>query len=208
MRCIALTADVSTRLLCRMVGDPADAEELLQDVFLQAHRRLGTFRQEAALPTWLHRIAVNRCLDHLRGRRARQDAVTTSLSAEATSAPSTRPVDPVARLDLERAIRQPAGWMSSGVRAARRRGLPARRGRRAARGRGGHVEVSGAQGASSVATLDGAIREATEAGMTMATSRLVRRHSKVRTVRRVHLGSGRRGSGGGPGPRGEDRTRS
>lgn len=53
-------------LAYRFVGNPADAEELLQEIFLQAHRRLDSFRHEAALSTWLHRLAVNRCLDHVR----------------------------------------------------------------------------------------------------------------------------------------------
>ncbi len=48
-----------------------------------AHRKLDSFRHEAALSTWLHRLAVNRCLDHVRSRAARQDAVTEPLDAEA-----------------------------------------------------------------------------------------------------------------------------
>ena len=44
---------------CRMLGNPADAEDLLQDIFLSAHRKLETFRGESALGTWLYRLATN-----------------------------------------------------------------------------------------------------------------------------------------------------
>ena len=60
----------------RMTGSAADAEDLLQDIFLQVYRRLGTFRGEAALGTWLHRIAVNTCLDFVRSKQGRRRRVT------------------------------------------------------------------------------------------------------------------------------------
>jgi RNA polymerase sigma-70 factor, ECF subfamily len=50
----------------RMLGDPDDASDVVQDTFLAAFRRLSTFRGEAAFTTWLHRIAVNSCYDILR----------------------------------------------------------------------------------------------------------------------------------------------
>jgi RNA polymerase sigma-70 factor, ECF subfamily len=52
----------------RMLGDPDDASDVVQDTFLAAFRRLSTFRGEAAFTTWLHRIAVNACYDILRAR--------------------------------------------------------------------------------------------------------------------------------------------
>src|SRR5215217_2461980 len=67
---------------CRMLGNPADAEDLLQDVFLTAHRKLESFRGESALGTWLYRLATNLCLDHLRSRAARTSQVTDSLDDE------------------------------------------------------------------------------------------------------------------------------
>src|SRR5262245_18443373 len=54
----------------RMLGNDADAEDVTQDVLLQVVRKLDTFRGEAALPTWLHRVTVNAALAH-RGKRAR-----------------------------------------------------------------------------------------------------------------------------------------
>ena len=101
-------------LAYRFTGNAADAEELLQDVFLQAYRKLDSFRREAALSTWLHRLAVNRCLDHLRSRAAREDARTGSLAEEAGPQPRARASSPINRLDLERAIAQ----LPDGYRAA------------------------------------------------------------------------------------------
>src|SRR4029453_18823824 len=56
---------------CRVLGNPTDAEDMLQEIFLAAHRKLETFRGESALGTWLYRLATNLCLDHLRSRAGR-----------------------------------------------------------------------------------------------------------------------------------------
>jgi RNA polymerase sigma-70 factor (ECF subfamily) len=56
----------------RMLGNDADAEDVTQDVLLQVVRKLDTFRGEAALPTWLHRVTVNAALA-ARRKRARRD---------------------------------------------------------------------------------------------------------------------------------------
>jgi hypothetical protein len=61
---------------CRLLGSPADAEDLVQEAFLQAHRKLDTFRGDAALGTWLHRLLVNLGLDHLRSRAGRTAALS------------------------------------------------------------------------------------------------------------------------------------
>jgi len=52
----------------RMVHDYAQAEDLMQETFLQVHRKLATFRGDSAFTTWLHRITVNTVLMHLRKR--------------------------------------------------------------------------------------------------------------------------------------------
>lgn len=50
----------------RMVRDPDDAADVLQEAFVKAFRRAETFRGQAAVSTWLHRIVVNTALDWLR----------------------------------------------------------------------------------------------------------------------------------------------
>src|SRR5260370_5697799 len=53
-------------LCLRMVNNPADAEDLTQEAFLQLFRKIGTFRGESAFSTWLHRMTVNVVLMRLR----------------------------------------------------------------------------------------------------------------------------------------------
>lgn len=93
-------------LACRMVGR-TDAEDLLQDIFLTAHRKLGLYKGDSSLGTWLFRLATNQCLDFLRSRAARSAQVTDSYDAEDATPPEggTGPIlGVVDRLDLERAI--------------------------------------------------------------------------------------------------------
>jgi RNA polymerase sigma-70 factor (ECF subfamily) len=59
--------------LCRrMTSNPAEAEDLTQDAFLQAFCKLGTFRGDSALSSWLYRVATNTVLMHLRKKSPRQ----------------------------------------------------------------------------------------------------------------------------------------
>jgi len=53
-------------LCLRMVANPSDAEDLMQEAFLQLFRKIGTFRGESAFSTWLHRMTVNVVLMRLR----------------------------------------------------------------------------------------------------------------------------------------------
>jgi len=53
-------------LCLRMLGNVAEAEDLTQEIFLQLHRKISTFRGDAAFSTWLHRLAVNVVLMYLR----------------------------------------------------------------------------------------------------------------------------------------------
>src|SRR5262245_61822965 len=58
-------------LACRMTGSPQEGEDLLQEIFLLVHRKLDSFRGDSALGTWLYRLAVDLCLDFIRGRQNR-----------------------------------------------------------------------------------------------------------------------------------------
>jgi RNA polymerase sigma-70 factor (ECF subfamily) len=53
----------------RVTGSPSDAEEVMQEAFLQAFRSWSTFRGQSAPTTWLYRIAVNAALTRVRSRR-------------------------------------------------------------------------------------------------------------------------------------------
>ena len=105
----ALYRQHSTRLYnlaSRMMGSHGDADDLLQDIFLLAYRKLGSFRGESSLGTWLYRLAMNHCLDVLRNRQTRMGQQTDSLD-EPDAPPVASPVPlvgSVSRIDLERAV--------------------------------------------------------------------------------------------------------
>jgi RNA polymerase sigma-70 factor, ECF subfamily len=97
-------------LASRMAGSAVEGEDLLQDIFLQAFRKLGSFNGEAAIGTWLYRLALNHCLDFVRSKQAKMGKVTETLDAERSIEPSAHRQTPIARIDLERAIeRLPPG---------------------------------------------------------------------------------------------------
>jgi RNA polymerase sigma-70 factor (ECF subfamily) len=78
--------DAVYRRLSRILGPVPEREDLTQDVFVALHRALPKFRGEAALGTWIHRIAVNVALDHLRARGRRgATAVDTAFFDQLTS---------------------------------------------------------------------------------------------------------------------------
>ena len=56
-------------LAFRKTGNAADAEDLAQEIFLQFYRKLPLFRGEAALSTWLYRVALNRATSYVRKRK-------------------------------------------------------------------------------------------------------------------------------------------
>jgi len=97
------------RALCVAAVGPTEADDAAQESFLKAHRALGRLSGEASFGTWLHRIAVNHCLDVLRaaGRRRSESldailegdasALGTALS-EASPAKALEDRDTVARL--------------------------------------------------------------------------------------------------------------
>jgi len=58
--------------LCHIAGAHADVEDIAQEAFVQAYRKLATFRQHCAFYTWLYRIALN--LWYTRARRQRTRA--------------------------------------------------------------------------------------------------------------------------------------
>jgi RNA polymerase sigma-70 factor, ECF subfamily len=106
-------------LCLRMVNNPSDAEDLMQEAFLQLFRKIGTFRSESAFSTWLHRMTVNVVL-----MRLRKKALPVASLEETTEpdedgggprkdvgAPDLRLSGAVDRVNLERSIdRLPPGY--------------------------------------------------------------------------------------------------
>lgn len=102
-------------LAVRLLGDPAEAEDAVQEAFISAWRRLPDFRGEAAFSTWMYRIATNRCLNTARGRRPTVplDSVRRVLSPSETDSPERAAMRSDRLAALERAL---AG-LPSGLRA-------------------------------------------------------------------------------------------
>ena len=107
-------------LAFRMTGVSAEAEELVQEVFLLAFRKLDSFKGESALGTWLYRLASNLCVDHLRSRQTRMGHLTDPIENEAGElkplASGPPPEMVLTSLDLERAIEKlPVSYRSAFV---------------------------------------------------------------------------------------------
>jgi RNA polymerase sigma-70 factor (ECF subfamily) len=88
-------------LTLRMLQNRADAEDLVQEIFLLAYGRLASFEGRAAFGTWLYRLGVNRCLDHLRSRGAKEQQRSEPLTP---ALPGKGPSASLRGLELERAI--------------------------------------------------------------------------------------------------------
>lgn len=97
-----------------MCGTRADAEDLLQEIFLLAYRKLPEFRGDSAVGTWLYRLAMNRCLDHLKSRQTKAQGASTTIDEETMPGPRLVADGGIKRLDLERAIAR----LPDGARAA------------------------------------------------------------------------------------------
>lgn len=83
----AHAADLA-RLLTRIVGPTADVEDLLQETFAAAITSFASFRGEAAIRTWLHRIAIHAAHQYLRRPRHRREVALTD---EELPAPDASP---------------------------------------------------------------------------------------------------------------------
>ncbi|HEY9283698.1 MAG TPA: RNA polymerase sigma factor [Pyrinomonadaceae bacterium] len=101
-------------LCLRMLGDPTQAEDLTQDVFVNLFNKIGSFRGESAFTTWLHRMTVNQVLMYFRKASTRSELTTEEGETpvqivRGTEDPNAMPV--VDRISLERAIAQlPPGY--------------------------------------------------------------------------------------------------
>jgi RNA polymerase sigma-70 factor, ECF subfamily len=105
-------------LCLRMVGNVAEAEDLTQEAFLQLHRKIATFRGDSAFSTWLHRLAINVVLMHLRKKGLSVISLDEAMEptpeegpGRSFGAPDLALTGSIDRLALERAISDlPAGY--------------------------------------------------------------------------------------------------
>ncbi|MGB6973399.1 MAG: sigma-70 family RNA polymerase sigma factor [Terracidiphilus sp.] len=105
-------------LCLRMVNSVAEAEDLTQEAFLQLHRKIATFRGDSAFSTWLHRLAVNVVLMHLRKKGLALTSLDEAMEpthdggpGRSFGTPDLRLTGSIDRLALERAVADlPAGY--------------------------------------------------------------------------------------------------
>jgi RNA polymerase sigma-70 factor (ECF subfamily) len=103
-------------LVLRMIGNPAEAEDLAQEVFVQVFKAIGTFRRESKLSTWIYRIAINLCKNRSKYLRVRHTAEQEPLDAQAERATAldakvsysdiARPDDMASGKQAERIVQQ------------------------------------------------------------------------------------------------------
>jgi RNA polymerase sigma-70 factor (ECF subfamily) len=93
------------RLVFRMLGPTADAEDVVQEVFFQVHRSLGEFRGQAKFSTWLHRITVNVVLMVRRAAKCRP-VFAREPESEREADPRLLPDEEAARLQRIGAFRR------------------------------------------------------------------------------------------------------
>ena len=93
--------------LCRrLLGDPEEARDAAQEVFVKAFRKAGELEPRGQLYTWLYRVAVNHCLNRLRRRKLVRFLPLTRPAAEAEAEADLDPpdhgVDPLTALEARR----------------------------------------------------------------------------------------------------------
>lgn len=88
----------------RTTGDPEEAADALQDAFISAFRNAGSYRGEAAVTTWLHRVVVNACLDRMRRRKARPTVALPDEDPDSGPRAVPDPRDDMDRLELRMEI--------------------------------------------------------------------------------------------------------
>lgn len=92
-------------LCLRMLADPVTAAELVPTIFQRIWDQRDRFRGDSQFSTWLHRVAVNEVLQHLRGERRRTARIALMDDGHRPLAePHARTTDPGFEIDMERAL--------------------------------------------------------------------------------------------------------
>ena len=98
----------------RTLGNPDDAADAVQNALVSAYRGAASYRGDAAVTTWLHRIVVNACLDLLRRQKVRP---TDPLPEDESRHPAD-PVDSIGARDTALVVEQALATLPPEQRAA------------------------------------------------------------------------------------------
>lgn len=88
--------DRIARMVSRFAANAQEAEDLLQDIFLRAWRKLGQFRAGVPFEHWLSRLAIRQCYDLLRRRRRQREDTLDPAAWETLRIASAEPPEPSA----------------------------------------------------------------------------------------------------------------
>jgi RNA polymerase sigma-70 factor (ECF subfamily) len=99
----------------RLVGNPDDAADVTQDVYLRVVRKLSSFRHEASFTTWLNRVTTNVAMSALK-RRTRRIAVEGAVVPPDTRDPAPDPAERVETVALARRLERLVAELPEGQR--------------------------------------------------------------------------------------------
>lgn len=102
----------------RTLGDREEAADALQDALVSAFRRAESYRGDAAVTTWMHRIVVNACLDRIRRRKARPAEPLPDDEDRMEELGETLEADPAAALEERSAVLEALRTLPEPQRAA------------------------------------------------------------------------------------------
>lgn len=106
------------RLAYRFTRQRQDAEEVVQETFLRAYRRLDRFGGDASFGTWLHRIAVNCACDFLRKRQRHAGALEEEPVLDSLPSAAASPERAAASAEVQRAVNAALSGLTAAERAA------------------------------------------------------------------------------------------
>jgi RNA polymerase sigma-70 factor (ECF subfamily) len=102
----------------RIMRNPEDAADALQDAYIAAFRRADSYRGDAQVTTWLHRVVVNACLDRLRAMRVRETAPLPDDLDRWSRLGTTMTRDPVEIKEQRSLVAAALGTLNADQRAA------------------------------------------------------------------------------------------
>lgn len=113
-------------LSVRLLGDPVEAADVVQEVFLKVFRKIGSFRGQSSLKTWIYRIAVNEASNHRRssrrhrGREVEIEPVReeTAITGQPLVDPCLSPYEQAAGAEIRRQVEDALGRINPDFRAA------------------------------------------------------------------------------------------
>ena len=102
----------------RIMRNPEDAADALQDAYIAAFRRAGSYRGDAQVTSWLHRVVVNACLDRLRAMRVRETKPLPENLDRWSRLGNTMTKDPVEIKEQRSVVTEALGTLNADQRAA------------------------------------------------------------------------------------------